>query len=286
MRAAYLALSLGLVAGLWLTTIVLSSVSHRPTTVEEALDLGPATAESDARRAVAVAVLTTACMQNLGLLWQPVPEPLPEIPDPDLDPVAWADRWGFGVSTITARPAAAHSDPNLGAIASLPDAMRSRYRTALHGSPGQPGCQETARDSVYGLRYRLLRPLRAELDALEAAVTADPNLGRAVAVWRGCVGRVAGGLPLDRRSLPGALLQRFAARTAHVEPGSPRLGDLQEDERRVAGVLARCEASYANTRTLIAAPYEAAFVASHEAALRSVGTAIRAAEAALPTVPP
>jgi hypothetical protein len=285
-RAVYGALTLGLVAGLWLTTTVLSSVSHRSTTVEEALGLGAATAELDGRRAVAVAVLTSACMRSLGLRWQPVPEPPPEVPDPDLGPVAWADRWGFGVSTIPARPAGAADDPNLDAIATLPDGLGSRYRTALHGSPGQPGCQETARESVYGLRDRLLRPLRAELDALEAAVTADPGLGRAVAVWRGCVGRVAGGLPVDRRSLPSALLQRFAARTADVEPGSPRLGAIQQDERRVAGVVARCEATYTDTRTLIAARYEAAFVARHEAALSAVGATIRAAEAALPTLPP
>jgi hypothetical protein len=97
---------------------------------------------------------------------------------------------------------------------------------------------------------------------------------------------VSGGLPLDRRSLPGALVARFAARTAGMEPGSPRLGAIQEDERRVAGVLARCEATYVDARTLIAARYEAAFVASHETALRAVGAAIRTAEAALPTLPP
>jgi hypothetical protein len=285
-RAAYGALALGLVAGLWLTTTVLSSAGHRPTTVEAALGLGAATAELDGRRAVAVAVLTAACMRSFGLRWQPVPEPPPEVPDPDLDPIVWADRWGFGVSTIPARPAGAVDDPNLGAMATLPEGLRSRYRTALHGSPGQPGCQETARESVYDLRDRLLRPLRAELDALDAAVTADPRLGRAVAVWRGCVGRVAGGLSLDRRSLPSALLQRFAARATGVEPDSPRLGAIQEDERRVAGVLARCEATYADARTLIAARYEAAFVARHEAALSAVGAAIRTAEAALPTLPP
>ncbi len=286
MRAAYAALTLGLLAGLWLATTVLSSAGNRPTTVEAALGLGAATAELDARRATAVAVLTATCMRSLGLTWQPVPEPPPDIPDPDLGPVAWADRWGFGVSTITARPAGSIHDPNLDAITSMPEVRRSRYRAALRGSPGQPGCQETARESVYGLRDRLLRPLRAELEALEAAVTADPGLGRAVADWRGCVGRVADGLPVDRRSLPSALLQRFAARAAAEEPSSPRLRDIQEDERRVAGVLARCEATYADARTRIAARHEAAFVARNEAALSAVGAAIRTAEAALPTLPP
>jgi hypothetical protein len=285
-KAAYGALTIGLVVGPWLATTVLSSAGHRPTTVEEALGLGTAGAELDGRRAAAAAVLTAACMRSLGLRWQPTPEPLPEIPDPGLGPVAWADRWGFGVSTITARPAGSADDSNLGAIATLSEVLRSRYRAALNGSAGHPGCQETARESVYGLRDRLLRPLRPDLDALDAAVTADPGLGRAVAVWRGCVGRVADGLPIDRRSLPGALIQRFAARAADVEPGSPPLRDIQEEERRVAGVLARCEESYTNARTRIAARHEAAFVATHEAALRAVGAAIRAAEAALPTLPP
>jgi hypothetical protein len=250
------------------------------------LGLGAPGAELDARRAAAVAVLTAACMRHRGLSWQPVPDPLPAIPDPELDPVAWADRWGFGVSTIPAHPAGTPDDPNLVAIAKLPDGQRSRYRVALHGSAGRPGCQEAARESIYGLRDRLLRPLRVDLDVLETAVAADPGLARAVAIWRGCVGRVASGLPLDRRSLPSALLQRFAAMVGDVEPGSPRLGAIQEDERRVAGVLARCEAMYADTRTLIAARHETAFVATHEAALRAVGAAIRAAEAALPTLPP
>jgi hypothetical protein len=285
-RAAYGGLTLGLVAGLWLATTMLSSAVNRPTTVEAALGLGAATAEEDARRAAAVAVLTATCMRSLGLTWQPVPEPPPDIPDPDLGPVAWADRWGFGVSSIPARPAGSADDPNLDAMATMPEALRSRYRAALRGSAGRPGCQETARESVYGLRDRLLRPLRAELEALEASVAADPGLGRAVAVWRGCVGRVADGLPVDRRSLPSALLQRFAARTASVEAGSPRLRDIQQDERRVAGVLARCEETYEDTRTLIAARYEAAFVARHEAAISAVGAAIRTAEAALPTLPP
>jgi hypothetical protein len=286
MRAAYGALTLGLAAGLWLATMVLSSAGHRPRTVEEALGLRAAGAELDSRRAAAVAVLTAACMRGFGLSWLPVPDAPPAIPDPDLGPVAWADRWGFGVSTIPARPAGSADDPNLGAIATLPEAVRSRYRATLHGSAGQPGCQETAREAVYGLRDRLLRPLRSELDALDAAVTADPTQGRAVAVWRGCVGRVADGLPIDRRSLPNALLQRFAARASDVERGSPRLRDIQEDERRVAGVLARCEETYTDARTRIAAHYEAAFVLRHETALRAVGDAIRAAEAALPTLPP
>jgi hypothetical protein len=285
-RASYGALTLGLVAGLWLATTALSSAGSRPTTVEEALGLSVATAELDTRRAAAVAVLTATCMRSLGLTWQSVPETPPDIPDPDLGPVAWADRWGFGVSTITARPTGAADDPNLDAMAAMPEVLRSRYRAALRGSAGRPGCQETARESVYGLRDRLLRPLRAELEALEAAVTADPGVGRAVAVWRGCVGRVADGLPLDRRSLPSALLQRFATRAANVEPGSPRLRDFQDDERRVAGVLARCEETYADTRTRIAARYETAFVARNEAALSAVGAAIRTAEAALPTLPP
>jgi hypothetical protein len=61
---------------------------------------------------------------------------------------------------------------------------------------------------------------------------------------------------------------------------------LQTDERRVAAILAGCEAAFARIREPVAAPFEAAFVAHHRDALASVGAAIRDAEAALPTLPP
>lgn len=61
---------------------------------------------------------------------------------------------------------------------------------------------------------------------------------------------------------------------------------LQVEERRVAMVLAGCDAAYEQARAEAAAPIEAAFVSEHRAALAAIGAGIRAAEAALPTLPP
>jgi len=163
------------------------------------------------------------------------------------------------------------------------------YLRALHGEGRIPGCHATATDAVFGLRDRLLAPLRPGLDALDARIAAASAAARAVATWRACVGPVAGGLAVDRRSLPGALLERFAARVGSVGSGPSSvagLAALQADERRVAIVLAECELAYTTERSAAAASYEAAFVAEHRTALEGIGSAIRAAEGALPTLPP
>jgi len=286
-RAAYAALLLGLLGGLSLATAVLSTAVHRPATVAEALGLDAADPTLDDRRASAVAALTAACMARQGLTWRPVPERGLEIPDPELDPVAWADRWGFGVSTTIDRPAPPGAlDANMAAFEAMPAPAKSAYGAALHGSPGRPGCHETASQAVYGLRDRLMRPIRAELDALDAAVAADQGIASAVAAWRDCVSGVSSGFIIDRRSLPGALLQRFASRTMSMKPGSRALDDLQAEERRVAGVVARCEVAYASARSQVAARHEAAFVATRKEVLAGIGAAIRSGEAALPTRPP
>jgi hypothetical protein len=226
-------------------------------------------------------------MRRRGLLWQPVPEPAPDVPDPSLDPVAWADRWGFGVSTMIDRPApTGTADQNIDALASMPVAEKDAYRIALHGSAGHPGCHEISSQGVYGLRDRLLRPLRAELDVLDAAIEADQGTAKALAIWRGCVATVSAGLAIDRRSLPRALIRRFADRTMATSRGSSMMRALQADERRVAGVVARCEVAYSAARTFAAAPLEAAFIDAHREAIVGIGAAIRSAEAALPTIPP
>ena len=147
----------------------------------------------------------------------------------------------------------------------------------------------SATEAVYGMRDRSLAALRPALVALDARIAADPAAARALAVWRACVRPVAGGLALDRRSLSGALLERYMRRSSMIESGTlavAGLAALQAEERRVATVVAACEVVFAVDRAVAAAPHEAAFVAAHRDELRSIGAAIRAAEAALPTLPP
>ncbi len=290
MRAAHAAVALGVLGGMLLATVVLSGRTSVPQTVSAALALDPPGPSLDRRRAEAVAALVAACMARHGLRWRPVVESVPSIQDPDLGPIDWARRWGFGVSTMIGRPGPASTDtPDPSVPDGVPSAERAAYVRALHGDGTAPGCQPSATEAVYGIRDRLLAALRPALVALDARIAADPAAARALEAWRSCVRPVVGGLALDRRSLPGALLERYARRSSTIDLGAlavAGLAALQTDERRVATAVAACEVAFAVDRAAAAAPHEAAFVAAHRAELRSTGAAIRAAQAALPTLPP
>ena len=292
MRAAYAALILGLVSGVWLAAQALSTTPRpRPVTVAGALALEAAGVGIDARRSEAVAVLTARCMASRGLSWQPFVERPPTVPDPDLEPIAWAERWGFGISTLVGRPTSEPPpDPNLAAMEALALDDRERYRAALAGTPpADVGCRRSANEAVYALRDRLLAPLKAGLTELDARIAADPGARRAVGAWRRCVAPIADDEAPERRTFGTAMVRRFGARLAHLgRAGASMAGllALQAQERRMAATLARCDALFAQARARVAGQYEAAFVAEHRQELDRIGAAIRDAEAALPTLPP
>jgi hypothetical protein len=287
-RAAYAALILGILGGLGLATIALSGRIIGPSTVEEALGLDPTSPDIDRRRADAVAMLVATCMRRQGLDWEPIPEMAPALPEPQLGPVAWAERWGFGISTMVGTPPPATvADPNLDRMTLAGPVGRQAFQRALQGDGRGRGCRAVATDAVYGLRDRLLRPLAQDLAALQRRTAADPASARLDTAWRACVADVATGLPLVRRTLARDLLQRYADRLAALGEGSsPDLLRLQDDERRVATAVARCEVDDEAGRSRIRVPHEAAFVAANRARLAAIGAAIRAAEAAWPTLPP
>jgi hypothetical protein len=260
-------------------------------TVVAALGLDDDGRDIDARRSEAVAVLVARCMQAHGFMWEPWVEPPPTVPDADLEPIEWAERWGFGVSTFVGRlPETQARDPNRIGLASLPLAHQKRFRNTLYGTgESDPGCLRSANDAVYGLRDRLLSPLRPALADLDARIAADPGAVRALDAWRACVASIAGGVVPERPAFAQRLIARFDARVQGLgsTPASMAgLFALQTDERRVAAILAGCEAAFARIREQVAAPFEAAFVAHHRDGLASVGAAIRDAEAALPTLQP
>jgi hypothetical protein len=285
-RAAYAALILGVVAGAALATGVLSGRGDPgPTTVAGILALDEPGIDRDRRRADAVAMLAGRCMLTRGHAWTPWPEPPPPIPDAELDAIGWAERWGFGVSTMVGRPVASASvDPNLRTIAAMAPDGREAYREALDGPHG---CRTDATDRVYGLRERALSPIRASLLDLDARIAASDAAERATGRWRDCVRPLADGDGHDvqRRTLPTELRDRFARRLAALAR-IPGLVALQVEERRVAAALARCDIEYDAARALAAAPFEAAYVAERRAALEAISAEIRAGEAALPSLPP
>jgi hypothetical protein len=289
-RAAYAALVLGVLTGLVLATGVLTGRTGASATVASTLAMDVPGVDLERRRAEAVAVLVARCMSEHGFAWEPWVEPAPVLPDADLDPVAWAERWGFGVSTMVGLPAAAlPADPNLVALESASREVREAVHGVLHGSGADRGCIAAATDEVFGLRDRLLAGVRPALVELDQRIAADPAAARVAEVWRSCVAPIADDLARDRVMLAGSLIERASARLAGLGRGPASiagLAALQADERRRASVLARCEQAFMSERSRFAEAHEAAFVTVHRATLERVGAAIRDAEAAFPTLPP
>lgn len=292
MRAAYAALILGVVGGFILATGVLSGrVGSRPATVASALAIDVPGVDLDRRRAEAVAVLVARCMTRQGFSWVPWVEPPPPLPDPDLPPVVWAERWGFGIATTAGRPLpVSAADPNLARLSRIGPDERDAMSRALYGSGGGAiGCQAGATDEVYGLRRRLMAPLAPALTALEARIATDAAADGVLAAWRACVEPVAGDVEVDRAHLAGVLMARVSERMDALG-STPRavvnLAGIQAEERHAATLLARCDAEFSADRAEVAAPHEAAFVDQHRGVLDRIGATIRDAEAALPTLPP
>jgi hypothetical protein len=239
----------------------------------------------DARRAAAVAATIARCMADRGWRYDPVVEPLPDIVDADLDPVAWAERWGLGVSTATRRPIPPPwTDPNLARMAAAPPGRRRAFLDDLVGRPGRDGCQPSAVDRVYGLRPRVLRPLREAFVALEREIAADPDLVAAEDAWSRCAPRIGGDAPRTRVGYAARAVTWFTDRLG-ASADATELVALRVHERRFAVSLARCDAAYAAARRLVAARHEAPFVARHRARLSALGAAIRRVEAGYPTEP-
>lgn len=290
MRAGYLAVILGVLGGLVAASLVMGPAPLAPRTIAEAMGLPALQPLTDRRRAEAVAVLTARCMQGRGHRWEPVVETTPAVPDADLDPVAWAGRWGFGVATGARSPDApmTASDPNLERLATLPAAERTAVLAALDGAGPPPGCRVSAVREVYGLRDRLLAPLAGALAALEASIDRDPLVVGAQTAWRACVRTVAaviGDAPFDRATIGPSLIERFAARLDRTATEAGRVA-LAIDERRVATTVAECEMAYVAARTAAGGRHVAAWVEDHRAELERIGAAIRSAEQALPRAPP
>lgn len=242
------------------------------------------TARAAERRAdEAVEALTQACMRAAGFEYTPFIAP-PGIPDPDLGPVEWARRWGFGVSTsVDAPPPPAMDDPTMEHLATLAPTDRARFLAALDGPPA-PGCRPDANEVVRGLFDRLSAPLRPALTDLRATIAADPAAVAADGRWRRCV--AAAGIEVtDRPGTIRRLIAALSARLAALPKGDTAgLRALQAEERSLAVAAARCDLAYAEALGRVSAPFERRFVENHAAALQAIRRAVDQAEAAWPAL--
>jgi hypothetical protein len=285
LRAGYLAFVSSLV-GTALVALLLLAPPPPPRTIVDALaaPLDDALAQ---RRIWAVEATTQACMVALGLPYTPRSDPEPAIPDAHLDPVAWAERWGFGIATSVGKttPLVA-PDPDADYLAGLHGSARARYVAALYGDgTGRGGCHGSAIDAVHGLRDRELAALRGPLADLERAIAVDPARSTAMAAWAACI-RALGIPDTHRATLIGRMRASFTDRAARALSDRQLLDAVAEDERRVAAGIARCEADHVAQMAIVVAPHEARFVARHRALLARIGDRIRAVEAAYPVSPP
>ena len=270
MRAGWFALIVGLVVGGGLAMAIVAPAAPPDDglgPVLEALDLERGR-ELDARRAAAVAEAAERCLAAAGVRATVPVEPPPAIPDADLDPVAWAERWGFGITTAAGAPASGEATVETGPL----DALGRR-------------CRNQAADAVYGLRDRLLAPLRPALAMLGATIDADPASRAADAAWVACAKTATAGVapPLPAPPAPGrldAVRTWFVGRAARRDPADIVL------ERRVAAAIARCDLARVDARRTAAAPHERAFVDAHGDDLARIGAAIRTVEAAYPDASP
>lgn len=285
MRAGYLATALAVLGAVAFSLVLGVGRTPAPASVAAALGFdGVEDPGLGRRRALEVARQTAACMAERGFPYQAIPAPEPAIPDPGLDPVRWAERWGFGVSTAAGLPEPPPlPDANAVYAAGLDATARGRYGRALHGDDDDPGCLTAATQTVYGLRERRLAPLRDELITLEHAIESDPAMKPVRGAWQACVTQVVAGLgvdsSMDRASLPSALLHAFVARLAHDRADPARLARLRAVERRVATGVARCEAAFMAARAGVALAHEGAFVRAHADALERIGSDILDTEA-------
>jgi hypothetical protein len=269
MRAGWIAV----VAGVGLALAILGLLGSRPDDglgpVARALALDRGS-DLDARRAAAVGEAVGRCLARHGITDAPPAEPPPAVPDPELDPVAWAARWGFGITTASGwSPRDAIPPPAAG----------------LAG-PMVATCHEHAADEVYGLRERLLATLGPALTRLGAAIDADPATLAADRSWVACASAAvrAADPTLPVPSSPGRL---DALRTWFVTRGDSRPEpSIIALERRVAVGIARCDRDHVTARRRAAEPHERAFVREHASLLARIGAAIRLAEAAYPSAPP
>src|SRR4051794_21955986 len=189
-----------------------------PRSVAEALGDVPDDPVTAARAAAAIAVRTAACLRAAGIRAVPIVDGPISIPDPDLDPVRWAERWGFGVSTSIGAPSPSPAaDPNLSAAIGAGPVAHRRYLDALLGVDDQPGCHQVASDEVLGLRRRTIAPLARELSDLQRSIAADKDQAAVEQHWQACVRSVAPTFVPGRG--PGAgdirtIIDAFAKRSA------------------------------------------------------------------------
>jgi hypothetical protein len=199
--------------------------------------------------------LIANCMQEQGFQYiqrdynQAVDSKVKNIEAFDLPPEQYAERWGYGISTIdsTQFTAQVPDDPNSTIVEALSAEARSAYDKAMYGvdlsreggivsmgeggtavarpmgssldSPVPDGCQTRALREIYGEDFDLSRePESSEFDALNEQIGAlwdrvvnDPRVVAAKGGWSDCMADAGHPEATDPDNAAKIVMDRFSA---------------------------------------------------------------------------
>jgi hypothetical protein len=178
---------------------------------------------------------------------------MPLQPGAKLAPADYVKQFGFGISTTTP-PAADTQDPNLSYLRSLSSDAQSRYSSAI------ADCRQSADDKLNGILL-VSADLQSRVDAVKAAVTADPSVQAALATYHECM-NVKGydvASPADARK---SVVDRLRA----IPENGSKL-ELQQFELAIAGADHVCGADYQSAYQKAEEAAEASFLRQYRSLL-------------------
>jgi hypothetical protein len=257
-----------------------------------ATDRGSATpevSEVERQRHLQVENLIADCMAEQGFDYVPVPiEDRRSGPFDEayaLDAADFAERYGYGVTTLTPQTSEPVPDPNQQIMDGLPPEEQEEYRQALWGAadvvdpePADQGCQMRAASTVYGLddpdglarEMDRFEDLFQALDELWQRIEDDPRLADTDRHWVQCM--TAAGYPGFERPHDArqSVFDQFAALSGQAEPDPDQVADLRAYELALAPVDHACrEEHIEGPRRMVAFEHEASFVEQHRAELEA-----------------
>lgn len=267
----------------------------------------PEVTDVEIRRQQRVEELIAGCMADDGFEYVPVP-PDERMSGPfdeayALDPADFAERYGYGVTTLSATEPVAPTDPNQQILENLSAQRRQAYLQALWGeavptdpdaadpdadqdrdgarpSPGgDQGCHGWANGQVYGdedtggmaAGHARFEELLSELELLWERIENDPRLADTDQRWVECMTE-AGYPGFDRpHAARQSVFDEYAAlRGAGPEPAPDALASLRDFELALAPVDHACREEHIDgPRRLVAYELEGRFVDQHRTQLEA-----------------
>lgn len=228
----------------------------------------PTLTEPERQRQDAVTELVAQCMTEQGFEYEPVPAQermAGAFGDAyQLAPAEFAERYGYGVTTLDPADGDGFVDPNQQLRDALPADQQAAYDRALWG---EDGCQPRASAEVYGQPaerdegFGQFDGLVAEIGELYRRIETDPRLDQANQRWAGCMA-AAGypGLshPDDARQSVHDRLAELPDRPAETE------ADVRAYELAIAPVDHACQQEHlAGPHREVTVELEQEFVDTH-----------------------